>query len=163
MRPAAAIDSIAIACQGMTMKFSREPRSDVAGATGLLANGSAGTWEIEVVEALSGPEKWFLQLDNGAFYLYCELKSLETISGASKYLAQRPKGAHRATAKDGGLVLGSFAGHAVRIAHDDEFDDRLFLSVTGDKDPSAIRVEISGDSLSEFAEAIEQVEKDLFQ
>jgi hypothetical protein len=30
---------------------------------GLLANGSSGAWRVDVDESISGPERWFLQIE----------------------------------------------------------------------------------------------------
>ncbi len=131
---------------------------------GLLATGSCGGWSIDVDEATSGPDRWFLQIDGPSASFYFEIPSPGVIDQIDRFLARTPPAGGRPTGPDSRsdweLVLGTDPQTPVQLLRDDEFDDRFFLRI-GRTDSLSVRYTLQGDDLKCVAAALEQVREDL--
>lgn len=58
-----------------------KPESDANGGFGLLANGTAGCWSVDLDESPDGQE-WSLQLDGPQVYLAFPISKLAAIHAA---------------------------------------------------------------------------------
>lgn len=129
-----------------------KPESDANGSFGLLANGTAGCWSVDLDESQDGRE-WSLQLDGPLLYLAFPIHDLTVIQSAIEYLRG---GRHRADA----LSLGQFESAGVSLHRDDEFPDRCFL-IVGPRTRATMRFALSAEDATMLAEALEQVQQDL--
>lgn len=127
--------------------------------TSLLANGTAGIWEIAVDESQTTPTQWFLQIESNVLYLYFQLTGLDVVGKVDSYLQSKRK--VRRTDNEG-LKLGKFSDTLVKIIRDDEFEDRFFL-IAGNSDSAVLRVAVSGKDMKDFVLAFNQIESDLNQ
>ncbi|MCI0456365.1 MAG: hypothetical protein L0Z62_05235 [Gemmataceae bacterium] len=143
----------------------KQPVDQPTGGTALLANGSSGGWDIAVDEALDR-EEWFLEIDGPQAYLVFQLRELEVLPAALRFLQASPKSsrANRRHKERGGktLVLGRFGSASVSLVWDDELPPRCFL-VVGPKARSTLRLTLQADDVSRVTEALRQVTKDIPQ
>jgi hypothetical protein len=129
---------------------------------GLLANGSAGRWDVSIDCTVSGVERWFAQIEGPSLYLYFELPSLSIISRAIRYLAPqagRSQTAPGSSSTNGELLVSSKNELAVSLQRDDEFQDRCFV-VVGPGDRPVVRYSLTGEDMREIAEALRRAAKD---
>lgn len=131
---------------------------------GLLATGSCGGWRIDVDEATSGPDRWFLQVEGPSAYFYFEIPSPGVIAEIDRFLISRPPAGGRPTGSDARsdweLAIGVDPQSPVLLLRDDEFDDRFFLRV-GCADSLCVRFTLQGEDVKCVATALEQVREDL--
>jgi hypothetical protein len=116
---------------------------------GLLANGSAGSWDIAVDETTSGPLRWFAQIDGPSVSLYLELPSPGIVGEVLGFL--RPtESANGPPAHpfegDNDLVIGKDKRLPVALVKDDEYRDRYFL-VIGRMPNPVVRLTLTGPDL----------------
>jgi hypothetical protein len=131
---------------------------------GLLANGISGAWRIDVDEATSGPDRWFLQIEGPSAYFHFEIPSLGVIERLGQFLATRPSPNSRQVGpgfqSDWELAIGMDPHAPVLVLRDDEFDDRFFLHI-GRSDAVCVRYTFAGDDVKCLAAALEQVREEL--
>jgi hypothetical protein len=60
---------------------------------GLLALGSSGPWEVAIDETMSGPARYFAQIEGPALYLYFEIPTIELIEDVLDFLVVHESGA----------------------------------------------------------------------
>ena len=134
------------------------------GTFGLLANGSSGSWTIDIDEALSGAERWWARIEGPSISLRFEIPSLDVVGKIARFLgkysvtAKRPS--NGSPKRSGALFLGGNKLIPVSLVKDDEYDDRFFL-VLGPTDGLTVRFAFAGTEVSELAEALRQVKEDL--
>jgi hypothetical protein len=139
-----------------TSKQLRVKKAAAAEKVGLLANGSAGAWDVAVDTATSGTERWFLQIEGPSIYFYFELASLNVVEKMAQFLEEEPT----APASNGNIVAGKDRHLPVSLVRDEEFDDRFFL-VVGSPAKPVVQFTISGSTRTQLAEALRQAESDL--
>lgn len=131
---------------------------------GLLATGSCGGWRIDLDEATSGPDRWFLQVEGPTAYFYFEIPSSGVIDEIDRFLTSRPPAGGRRTGSDAQsdweLVIGADPQSPVLLLRDDEFNDRFFLRI-GCADSLCVRYTLQGEDVKSVAAALEQVREDL--
>jgi hypothetical protein len=146
------------------MVVPKEPRARSTrkkAAIGLTAIGSSGPWEIAIDQTVSGPDRWFAQIEGPSVYLRFEIPSLETIDQAISLLASHGKtGSNAAGVHDGTLAVGSNRSMRVSLLRDDEFSDRYFL-VIEPKSGLVVRFTLAGDDLTHIVDALCQAKEDL--
>lgn len=125
---------------------------------GLLANGSAGSWDVCIDETISGADRWFLEMDGPLACLRFEIPSPKIIGTTLLFLESRRTG-DWSESKDT-LVLGSVPTTPVTLVRDDEYSDRFFFVMGGDPSPS-VRLSIAGKDLAGIIEALRQIQGDL--
>jgi hypothetical protein len=118
---------------------------------GLLANGSAGQWAIDLDESPDGT-RWSLQLDGPQVYLDFAVKKLGVIAKALDYLRS-------GRTRTDPLPLGTFGPADVSFHWDNEDNGRCFL-IVGLK-AGCMRVSLSAQDTVMLADALEQVLEDL--
>jgi len=134
-------------------------------AVGLVANGSAGSWDVGIDETTVGERRWFAQIEGPSVYLYFELPSPLMVGELFQFLDRRagvrngPR-APGAVAKGESLSVGSFGQYSVRLAWDDEFEDRCFV-VIGPSATSTVRLTLVGEDAVMLARALGQAREDL--
>ena len=132
-------------------------------ALGLLANGSAGDWEISVDETTREPDRWFVQLQGPSVYFSFEIPSPEMISQALDFLGVRSPSSSsktRVSAENDSLVLGQHRQAPVILVRDDEYEERYFLVIGQMADP-VVRFMIAGQDWKDIQEALRQASGDL--
>src|SRR5205823_4692737 len=99
---------------------------------GLLANGSAGCWNIEVDETLDG-KQWLLEIEGPQTYLAFQLRDLQVLARALKFLTadarSKQSNGQDAEAEDNALELGRFGSATVSLLRDNEDFPRCFLVI----------------------------------
>jgi hypothetical protein len=133
------------------------------GTVGLLAIGSSGPWEIAIDQTLTGPDRWFAQIEGPRAYLSFQIPSLEIIDQVISRLAdfQGDSGKNAVHAvHHRPLTLGTGKGMQVSLLRDDEFNDRYFLLMETKSGP-CVRFTLGGDDLRHLLGALLQVKQDL--
>jgi hypothetical protein len=124
---------------------------------GLLANGTSGSWTIEVDGSAADPERLFLGIDGPLTSFSFEIPAISTIDHILRFLRPDPPSQASTSSR---FVLGGDSYLPVSLIRDDEFDDRFFL-IVGPADKPAVRYTISGSDLNCLVTALEQVRDDL--
>jgi hypothetical protein len=124
---------------------------------GLLAFGRAKVWEISINEAMSGPERWFAQIESPSLYLHFEIHSPAIMCHLLNLL--RPKLGSR-TEDVQNLEIGNFNGLPVTVLCDNETADRRIILI-GKESDATLRLSLAGNDLADFFEAIRQITEDL--
>jgi hypothetical protein len=131
---------------------------------GLLANGACAPWEIAIDEAISGPDRWWLQMESPAASFYFEIPSLNIVTRMARFLESRLAAANQSpngsAHRNGSLVLGKDKKSPVILIKDDEYADRFFL-VIGPKEHPVVRFILAGMDVEKIAGALRQVQEDL--
>jgi hypothetical protein len=131
---------------------------------GLLANGSAGEWHVDIDEALSGVERWYAQVEGPAVSFYFEIPSPDIVSEMLRFLESPPEKAidspNGADQRNDSLVIGNDKKTPLTLFKDDEYPDRFFL-VVGQTDSPLVRFVLAGLDAVKIAEALRQVQEDL--
>jgi hypothetical protein len=120
-------------------------------AFGLLACGSAGAWDISIDETVTGPDRWFANIQGPSVNLQFEIASPSMIARALRFL---DKTAGRS------LRVGTADRWPVTLVWDDEFADRCFL-IVGSTDRPAVRLTLNGQELAKIKIALRQAGEDL--
>jgi hypothetical protein len=131
---------------------------------GLLASGSCRLWHIDVDESLDG-NRWYFDLDGPTCYLVFQLKDLQVIRDALKFLQYRlggsgvqiPRGPEKG---DQELCLGQFGSASVWLLWDDEETLRCFL-VVGPRAQATLRITLLAEDIEMIVDALRQVVQDL--
>jgi hypothetical protein len=133
---------------------------------GLLANGSAGPWEVSVDETTSGAERWFAQIEGPTLVLSFEIPSPAIVARAVLFLTpgQGEKGTATGSGHlapcDGTLAIGMNGDTPIALVQDEEYRDRYFL-VVGRIEGPVVRLTISGQDLLDLTAALRQAQEDL--
>jgi hypothetical protein len=140
-----------------------------AGATnapvGLIANGSAGSWDVAVDQTVAGYERWFLQLDSPSFDVYVLIQGPHIVENVLTFLErhQAPL-AHvagsQALQHDVEIDVGSFDGSLVRFLWDEEGEGRLVIVISA-TDHCTLRYTASASDVRDLTEAFRQIRDDL--
>lgn len=130
-------------------------------AFGLVASGSSGDWEISIDETLSGPRKWFLQIDGPLWYLEFRVARRDVVDGVLGFLGTHlgdgnSSTGNRASAIDDEIELGCSCGNRVSLIWDTETNERCFILVAGD-DGFHVRFTLLHDDLVQIVDAFRQV------
>jgi len=133
-------------------------------AVGLVANGSAGAWEIAVDETISGAAKWFAQIEGPRVDIYFEIPSPKMIDQTIGFI-ERHMDADRllppgSATQSRSLRLGTFGRSPVALVWDDEDRNRCFFVIGRSVQPM-IRITLLDGDLDEFTQALRQVREDL--
>lgn len=132
-------------------------------ALGLVANGSAGSWDVAVDETTTGEQRWFVQIEGAVVSLYFEIDSPRVVDTIVHFLEQRavlgsePSGS--ATA-DERVSVGRFGQYAVLLRRDSEYEDRCFF-VIGPSANSTIWIGLVGKDIALLTAAFRQARDDL--
>lgn len=140
------------------MNLSRLKRRKPVSRTtkvGLVANGRAGSWVIDIDEQASKSPKWFAQIEGPALSLYFEMSSPDIVPRTLNFLERA--GNNRPQSE---LHLGTFGRAPVCLRADHEFSDRFFF-VIGPLGKSCLHVTLSGEDLVQLTQALRQVKEDL--
>lgn len=125
-------------------------------ACGLVANGSAGRWDVNIDETTEGEEQWFAQIEGPSVYLYFEVSSPAIVDELVRFF-ERPSASRGVIPS---LHVGSFGDDGVDLVRDDEYPDRCFI-VIGRAPGATVRVALTGNDLADLTEALRQVREDL--
>jgi len=132
-------------------------------ALGLVANGSAGPWDVSVDETTEGASRWFLQLDGPAVSLFFEIDSPSIIDRVVHFLEQPsvPRaGTSDSTTGEEQVSVGHFGPYAVLLVRDNEYADRYFF-IIGPSANTTIRIGLVGEDIGLVMKAFRQVREDL--
>jgi hypothetical protein len=140
-----------------------EKTDQPAEGLGLLAHGSSQRWDIAVDQSLDRDE-WSLEIDGPQAYLVFQLRDLEVIREALRFLKSGPplnrgKG-RRQGGEERALHLGRFGSASVSLLWDNEDFVRCFL-VIGPKARSTLRLSLEERDVQMFTEALQQVLNDI--
>jgi hypothetical protein len=145
------------------MPASKHQRSSEE-AVGLLALGTSGPWEVAIDETLSGPVRYFAQIEGPSVALYLPLKPLKAnkaVDQALDFLAHSRSSAAKASDKNGAtLTLAKNADTQVSLTRDDASDDRYFLVIES-KSGLRIQITVADDDLTGIVEALRDAKDDL--
>jgi hypothetical protein len=130
----------------------------------LVANGSSGPWDVAVDETISGPARWFAQVEGPGIYLYFEIQSPGIIDAIIKFVEAHLNVKDRLrsdlVAGNGSLDLGRFGCAPVALVWDDEDEGRCFFTI-GTAAQATLRITLSAGELAELVKALHQVRDDL--
>jgi hypothetical protein len=128
---------------------------------GLLANGSAGPWDVAIDETTSGVERWFAQIEGPTVCFYFEIVSPDIVKKMLQFLEDgRKKPPNHSTKRNGPLLIGKDKGMPVTLIRDDEYADRCFLLV-GPRNRPLVRFALVGTDLASLTSALRQAAEDL--
>jgi len=124
---------------------------------GLLASGTAGSWEVSIDESLRGEEAWLAEIDGPAVSFVFQLKSLSAVSEAIGFLAagldKQADSPKCPSASE--LTLGSFGDGPVQLVRDNEDFVRCFLVVESGN--ACLRAALLEDDIRMLCQALRQV------
>src|SRR5947209_5118903 len=115
-------------------KLNQPAPPQTASALGLVANGSAGPWVVDVDETTSGEQRWLIQIEGPACYLSFEVPSPTVIDTVLGFF-------ERETVPD--VAVGFSGPCAVTLVRDDEYPDRCFFIVGASASP-VVRIPLAG-------------------
>jgi hypothetical protein len=133
-------------------------KTDTKTSFGLVANGAAGAWHVDVDETLSGKHKWFLQIEGPAVYLNFQIEGPDAVDRLLTFIELRL--AESSSAAPGELRVGQFGQTPVVFIWDPEGAGRGVVLIAG-RGGSKMRVEMPHDDVDHFATALRQVRADL--
>jgi hypothetical protein len=144
------------------MSFSRHrEQKERKDGVGLLALGTSGPWAVAIDETLSGPPRYFAQIEGPAFYLYFELARVKVIDEALDFLSVHLRDARKKPCdKNGALSLAKNTDPQISFTRDDEFDDRYFL-VIETKSGLHVQVTMADDDLNHIVKALRGAKDDI--
>jgi hypothetical protein len=137
----------------VTTKNNRVNHRTRTGGLGLLANGSAGSWEIAIDETTSGPDRWYAQIEGPTASFSFELPSLDIVEKMVRFLEASGKAS-------ASLTLSKDKKTPVALVKDDEYADRYFLVVGPIDDPVA-RFTLAGSDVVSLGKALQDVKEEL--
>lgn len=129
-------------------------------AFALVANGSAGSWDVALDEALSGTQRWFFQIDGPSCYLYVQVKHPRVIETVLEFLTGDSRDGSKLSAGQNELAVSDSGGNSVRFLRDDEFDGRCIILVTG-KNEFCTRIILAREDVQAVTAALRQVRDEL--
>jgi hypothetical protein len=127
---------------------------------GLLANGTSGSWSVDIDESHDGSEL-NMQIDGPQAYLGFALEDLQVIPMLHSYLQaglQPEQGGGQQN--EDGVTLGRLGSMSVSIIQDDEFATRWFIIINGKAD-AVVRLTLDAADVEMLVEALRQVMEDL--
>jgi len=132
--------------------------------TGLLANGSAGPWDVDIDESLAGVDRWWIQIEGPSASFYFEVSKLAVVGEMADFLRSRESRtkppSNGSLKPDPFLKIGGSRKEPIRLVKDDEYEDRYYFAFGPPKRPVA-RFVISGADVDDLANALQQVLEDL--
>ncbi len=126
---------------------------------GLVANGTSGSWSIDLDETLSGASKWFLQMTGPSMYLNFEVAGPDVVDLLVHFIESRL--ARRDEGNEEDFNVGHFGQSPVLFLWDAEGSGRGVVLVSG-RGGSKMRFEMPRDDVECFADALRQVRDDLY-
>jgi hypothetical protein len=131
---------------------------------GLVANGVAGSWSVDVDESTEGAQRWFTQIDGPDFYMNFQISGLDVIDEIARFLRGHmcPDGcAQRSTHTEGdNLVVSRFGATAVTLIWDTETHQRCFFLISANAGFHA-RLCVERSHIENVATAFDQVRDEL--
>ncbi len=130
---------------------------------GLVANGCAGPWSVDVDETLAGEHKWFLQVEGPTVYVYFQIDGPDVVDRWLRFAEshlQINTHADNHVAGSMELKIGHFGQTPVSFLWDPEGVGRGVLLVSG-KGTSKLRIEMQRDDVERVVNALHQVRADL--
>ena len=143
------------------MKAAKKTRTrKIQKSYGLVANGSAGSWQVDVDETLTGSQQWFAQIQGPTCYLCFEIKHprsmAEILALLTIHLRRNQSRTHALENARTELKLARCGLHEVEILCEPEAPNRCFILVKGD-DQFRLRATLSRRDVESLAAALEQV------
>lgn len=145
------------------MAASRQTRKRPASSKesiGLLAAGSAGSWNIEIDETTAGPDRWFIQIEGPSVQLYFQIPATDGVRKMFRFLTRSRADRAGSTGANGSLAIGMDRRASVMLVRDDEFGDRYFLLVGPENDP-VVRLTLAGEDLQQITSALREACEDM--
>lgn len=139
-----------------TTRKTRPSRQTDAATIGLLANGSAGSWEIAIDETTSGADRWWVQIEGPSAGFYFEIPGLEIVGELIQFLERPPA----TPSESRWLVVSKDDKNPITLGKDDEYEDRFFMAVGPLEKPLA-RFILAGTDRAQISAALRQVQDDL--
>ncbi len=136
----------------------KKPDDQPRGGLGLLANGSSGRWDVAVDESLDEGE-WSLELDGPHTYLAFQLRDLQVVQRALRFLQSAPS---NAPGHEHPLPIGRFGTASVSLVWDNECSRRCFILI-GPRARSTLRITLEPEDVRMLVDALQQVVEDLPQ
>lgn len=147
-----------------TSKTTRATQDRGSAQVGLLANGSSGSWEVAIDEAIAGPDHWYAQLEGPSASFYFEIPALDMVDKLLRFLEPAPVTAETSSVESdeghGTLVIGHNNKSPITLVRDNEYRDRFFL-VVGFMENPMVRFVLLGQDAEQIAAALRQVGEDL--
>jgi len=130
-------------------------------AFGLVANGTAGRWDISVDESLDREHEWSLEIDGPQTYLVFRLQDLKVVQQTLHFLesglALHKSGAWaKGQDREDAQILGRFGSALVSLLWDNEDFPRCFI-IIGAEARSTLRLSLDREDITMFVEALRQV------
>jgi hypothetical protein len=130
----------------------------------LVANGSAGAWDVAVDETITGAEKWFLQIEGPTIYLYLQIEGPQIVEHLLNLLEASGTAPENPRTSENGeraseLRVGVFESLPVSLLWDQERNDGWTLLLAG-ASGSCLRISLSLSDGQHLADALEQVRDD---
>lgn len=141
---------------------SPESQTKAVGRVGLIACGRAGCFSVDVDQSLSGPDKWYVQIDGPSFWLYFQVDDPQAIADLLAFIEQGSiaAGAGPAAKRIGGeLTIGHFGPLPVSFIWDEETVPRIAILI--DAGECTSRMTLWGDDLRDLTSALRQVRDEL--
>ena len=129
---------------------------------GLVANGSSGSWRVDVDETLSGTQRWFAQIEGPACYLYFEIDHPQAVVKIARFLSANVHEENGSDAQKRELKVGNHGGQSVEFLWDRDPADRCFTLLRGDNE-LCVRVTLSRADVESLAAALQMVSKALVE
>src|SRR5919108_4173855 len=108
-----------------TTKNRRSRRQGHNASFGLLANGSAGSWDIAIDEATSGPNRWYVQIEGPSVAFSFEIPSVDIVAKIVRFLERRQVPTKEPSTglieRTGSLVISKDKKIPVTLVRDDEY------------------------------------------
>lgn len=136
---------------------------DGAEPFGLVANGSAGSWDVDVDEALRGEQRWFLQIDGPVMYLYCEVEHPRIVDEIICFLTAHARNNGEISVQpscDGELEVSGIGKNRVTLLWDPGANDRCAIMVSGPAE-LCTRFILERRDLQDLIDALRQVHDEL--
>lgn len=143
----------------------KNSKSDDGGAEfGLMANGSEGSWDVDVDESLSGEQRWYLQIDGPAMYFNCEIEHPGVVEAILRFLSAHTgndgDASLPASCGDGELEVTHIGENRVKLVWDTRANDRCVVLINGPTEFCARFIVERGD-LQDLIGALRQVHEEL--
>jgi hypothetical protein len=150
-----------------TKRAVKEPRKKQA-TFGLVANGSLDGWDVSIDETTEGPQRWFVQIDGPACYLYFRVWHPDVIQSTLDFLRghlcpdqchdNNKRSSRRAQPRE--LELSDLDGMSISLLWDVEAKGRCVILIRGNGE-FVSRVTIESSESAKLAGSLEQVRDQL--
>lgn len=148
----------------MTARQSQNHSLNHESATvGLAANGCAGSWTIDLDESTSGAEKWFLQIEGPALYLYFQVSGATAIHNILAFFEVASSQNSDELAISGRcseLEIGRFGASPVLLISDFTSSPSITVCIAGGEGSTA-RLSIPKSEWSDVVDALRQIRDSL--